>query len=146
MSPFAYNESIAQDYFPLTEKEALRRGYNWRADDAAQKDVKSMEEASSFPLEISEVSDDVLSKNFSCAASGKPFRIVKPELEFYRKMQLPLPLYSPAERHARRMATRNPSQLWERECGSCSVAIKTSYSPEQPEKVYCEKCYLGSME
>lgn len=30
MSPFAYNKTIAQDYFPLTKEEALKKGYKWR--------------------------------------------------------------------------------------------------------------------
>ena len=30
ISPFPYNETVAQDYFPLTKEEALKRGYKWR--------------------------------------------------------------------------------------------------------------------
>ena len=29
LSPFGYNETIAQDYFPLTREEALAKGFNW---------------------------------------------------------------------------------------------------------------------
>lgn len=30
-SPFAYNETAAQDYFPITEADAAARGYQWRS-------------------------------------------------------------------------------------------------------------------
>ena len=30
LSPFCYNETIAQEYFPLTKREALERGYRWK--------------------------------------------------------------------------------------------------------------------
>ena len=33
MSPVAYNESMAQEYFPLTRVEAARQGYRWKGDD-----------------------------------------------------------------------------------------------------------------
>ncbi|HHD92301.1 MAG TPA: hypothetical protein ENL06_01585, partial [Candidatus Portnoybacteria bacterium] len=29
LSPFAYNETIAQEYFPLTKEEAIEKGYQW---------------------------------------------------------------------------------------------------------------------
>ena len=29
LSPFAYNESVAQDYYPLSEEAALKEGYPW---------------------------------------------------------------------------------------------------------------------
>ena len=30
ISPFGYNETIAQDYFPMNEAEAKSKGYKWR--------------------------------------------------------------------------------------------------------------------
>lgn len=32
-SPFAYNETIANEYFPLSKEEALKKGYKWREKD-----------------------------------------------------------------------------------------------------------------
>jgi len=29
LSPFGYNETLAQEYFPLTKKQALEKGFNW---------------------------------------------------------------------------------------------------------------------
>ncbi|KKU05303.1 MAG: hypothetical protein UX07_C0018G0013, partial [Parcubacteria group bacterium GW2011_GWA2_45_30] len=30
LSPFAYNETIAQEYFPLTKEQAQEQGYSWK--------------------------------------------------------------------------------------------------------------------
>lgn len=32
--------------------------------------------------------------------------------------------------------------LYARECAKCATQIQTSYSPDRPEIVYCEQCYL----
>jgi len=40
------------------------------------------------------------------------------------------------------MMLRNERKLWERKCDKCQKGIETTYSPEQPEKIYCEACYL----
>ena len=76
-----------------------------------------------------------------CEVSGKPFRLIKPELEFYRKHNIPLPRRHPDVRHAERMKLRNPRKLWDRKCAKCGIDIKTTYAPEKPETVYCEECY-----
>jgi len=48
--------------------------------------------------------------------SKKPFRIIKEELDFYRKHNLPIPRKHPDERHRERMKLRNPRKLFERIC------------------------------
>jgi hypothetical protein len=37
----------------------------------------------------------------------------------------------------------NPPKLWHRKCmkEGCQNEFETSYAPERPEIVYCEKCY-----
>jgi len=66
---------------------------------------------------------------------------VKSELDFYRKNKLPIPRLHPDERHLERMKLRNLMKLFDRKCTKCGVDIKTSYSPERPEIVYCEDCF-----
>jgi hypothetical protein len=123
-SQFAYNESAVQDYFPLKKEEVQERGWLWRdhADEASTVD-----------------------KALTCEATHRPFRIIKQELEYYRRMNLPIPRLHPDERHRRRMALRNPRKLWSRECAKCQKQIEPSYAPERPEIVYCEECYLTAV-
>jgi hypothetical protein len=44
-------------------------------------------------------------------------------------------------RHTDRMKLRNPRKLRDRKCNKCWIEIKTTYSPERPEIIYCEACY-----
>jgi len=39
------------------------------------------------------------------------------------------------------MSRINPPKLWDRQCAKCGKEIKTSYSPEREEIIYCEGCY-----
>ena len=98
--------------------------------------------AEKLPDSIDDIPDDILNWAIKCEATGRPFRIIKQELEFYRKMKLPIPHFHPDERHRRRMALRNPRKLWRRPCGKCGKEMETTYAPERPEIVYCESCYL----
>lgn len=140
--PFTYNESAAQDYFPMTKEEAIKRGFRWRDLHETPPEAKNTLNAVELPDSIDDVSDDILHVAIKCSATGKLFKIIKQELDFYRKMKLPLPRLHPEERHRRRMAQRNPIYLWTRACANCKKEIKTTYRPERPETVYCEECYL----
>ncbi len=141
LSPFTYNESMAQDWLPLAEKNALAAGYRWKGDEEVT-DVTKIIDAQSLPENIDDIPDDVLNWAIRCVQTKRPFRIVKRELDFYRRMGLPLPRIHPDERHRHRKALRNPRKLWKRTCRKCGKDIQTTYSPDRPEIVYCEECYL----
>ncbi len=145
MSPFAYNETVAQEYFPLTKEEVLARGWKWREQTDEMPKVEKIIPAAQLPDSINDIPDDILNWAIECEATKRPFKIIKQELEFYRQMRLPVPHFHPDERHRRRMALRNPRKLWKRECMKCGKAIETSYAPERPEIVYCESCYLAAV-
>jgi hypothetical protein len=145
LSPHGYNESAAQEFFPLSEGEATKRGFNWSEPKEEMDSMHSSIKRSDPSEKIESVTDAILSTAITCEVTGKPFRIIKQELEFYRVMNLPLPSVHPDERHRRRMALRNPRKLWGRACGKCEKEIQTTYSPERPEIVYCEACYLAEV-
>ena len=69
------------------------------------------------------------------------FKIIPNELQFYRKMKIPLPILCPNCRHFERLERRNPMKLWSRNCAKCKKEIMSSYSLNSSETVYCEKCY-----
>ena len=142
LSPYGYNETAAQDYFPLSAEEARAKGFPWRDQQDEVPNVEKILSATSLPDSIDQVSDDILLSAIQCEKTGKPFRIIKKELEFYRRMRLPIPRVHPMERHRQRMARRNPHQLWQRACAKCAKKMETTYSPDRKEVVYCEECYL----
>ena len=63
--------------------------------------------ASKLPENIEEIPDDILNWAIRCSVTNKPFRILKQELEFYRKHNLPIPKKHPDQRHLDRLALRN---------------------------------------
>ena len=141
LTPFAYNETMAKDWFPLSETDAKKRGYRWKTGDEIP-DVKKVINAKDLPERIEDIPDDVLNWAIRCETTKRPFRIVKKELEFHRTMNLPLPHHHPEERHRMRLLRRHGRTLWERACGKCGKKTQSVYAPERPEVVYCEACYL----
>ncbi|MFK7780439.1 MAG: hypothetical protein QM490_04890 [Candidatus Gracilibacteria bacterium] len=145
VSPFGYNESVAQEYYPLTKERALISGCNWSDYKAPFPKVKKIIPANKLPDNIKDIPDDILNRAVECEITKKPFRIIKEELDFYRKHNLPIPRKHPNQRHLDRMNKRNPRKLYKRNCYGCNDEINTNYSPERPEKVYCERCYMGKV-
>lgn len=123
LSVFVYNETKAQDFFPLSREEALAQRYKWKEID---------------PKSYLPASGDIL----ACKDCRKNYRIIPQELAFYKKMGLPLPVLCFDCRHLKRKSLQNPQRLYSRTCAKCAVPIETTYAPDRPEKVYCENCYL----
>ena len=108
LSPFGYHETIANEYFPLSKDEALKKWFNWSDYEAPFPKVEKIIPADKLPEDITEIPDDILAWAIECEVTKKPFRIIKPELEFYRKHSLPIPKRHPNQRHLDRMNLRNP--------------------------------------
>ena len=141
ISPFWYNETVVQEYFPLKKEKVVEKGWNWSDYERPHPKVDKIISAKQLPDTITDIPDDILNWAIECELTKKPFRTIKPELEFYRKHNLPIPRRHPDQRHLDRMKQRNPRKLFERKCDKCDIDMKTTYSPERPEKVYCEECY-----
>jgi len=146
ISPFAYNETIAQEYYPKNKSEILEAGYRWREPDIKQYKITIKPE--DLPDHIKDVSDDILNQVIGCEHAGScnhqctgAFKIISSELQFYRAMNLTLPRLCSNCRHYARLAQRTPFKLWDRNCAKCGKEIKTSYAPDRPEIIYCESCY-----
>ncbi|PIZ71903.1 hypothetical protein COY07_04090 [Candidatus Peregrinibacteria bacterium CG_4_10_14_0_2_um_filter_43_11] len=144
LSPFGYNETIAFEYFPLTKAEALEKGWKWN-DHEPEVKANRVIPAHRLPESIQDVPDDVLNWAIECEATKKPFKIIRKELEFYRHHGLPLPHFHPDERRRQFIKKRAPYRLWPRQCAKCQSEIQTTYSPDRPEVVYCEHCYLKNI-
>jgi hypothetical protein len=163
MSVFAYNQSQAYEYFVIPKHEAQKMGFNWRMPDLRSYPITMV--AKDIPDRIEEVTDDILDEVISCEHEdfkthsagcnvdcATAFRITKQELDFYRRIKLPLPRLCFNCRHIDRVKWRNAPALYHRSCmcdkdghfhgaGKCTEEFETSYAPDRPEIVYCEKCY-----
>lgn len=141
LSPFCYNETVANEYLPLTREDALKRGYIWK--EKNQKDYQPQDYL--VPSLIEEVTEDITKALLACKQCGKNYRVLPQELRKLKAIQLPIPDHCPDCRQANRMSLRNPRRMYERQCMKCATAISSTFSPERPETVYCEKCYLEAV-
>ena len=138
-SAFAYNNSTASIYFPLTKEEILARGWAW--EDIPDSPLGGTD-ATVIPDSIDEIDDALLDSVLTCPVSRKQFKIQKKELEIYRILRLPCARLHPDVRISRRRDMMNPYILHDRKCSKCGKGIRTTFAPEKTEKVYCEECYL----
>lgn len=140
IAPFAYNETVAQDNFPLTKEQVLALGFRWE-DDIQMTKGKETLQPEKIPDAIQDVRDSILNEVLKCIDCERNYKITTQELQFYRKMNLPIPRRCFYCRHQARVAARGPYKFWGRNCAHCNKAIVTNYAPERPEIVYCESCY-----
>lgn len=152
--PVYYNETQGQYYEPMTKEEVLLRGWQWE-DKVPGTFGKETIRPEELPDTIDEIDDTILKQILRCADCTKNFNITSDELTFYRREKIPLPRQCPECRYIRRFKLRAPRKLWHRSCmcekkhshhdgppaGGCPNEFETSYSPDRPEKVYCEQCY-----
>ncbi|MFA6305437.1 MAG: hypothetical protein WC651_01760 [Candidatus Gracilibacteria bacterium] len=138
IAPYEYNETVAQDYYPLEKQEAIKKGYKWR--DPDKRDY--MPQTYKMSEFIDEVKDDIINQILACETCKKNYKITEEELKFYKKQLLPIPHRCHDCRHKNRFRLRNPRHLYKRNCQKCSTEIKTTFQKDLDAMVYCEKCYL----
>lgn len=174
-SPFAYNETTAAQYYPLTKEEVEKQGYAW-------KDIQVNEYEVTLPADklldhIKDIDETILQEVIGCKTCGRAFRIVKQELLLHKKMNVPVPRNCFYCRLEERMKEQpHPLQLWKRTCQCsgekssnglytnqaahfhnanpgrsrasdvpCPNTFETSYAEERPEIVYCKQCYQAEV-
>ncbi len=145
LSPYAYNETTAHEYFPKQKNEVESAGWHWRNDETEIPNVEKIIPADKLPGNIKDIPDDVLNWAIKCEVTNRPFKITAQELNYYRANKLPMPHLHPDERHKRRLEFKRPPKLFDRNCAKCQKEIKTPYSQDRPEVVYCEECYLSDV-
>ncbi|MBI4159893.1 hypothetical protein HY504_01875 [Candidatus Wolfebacteria bacterium] len=166
LSPFAYNETRAHQFFPLTKEETLAQGYKWKDSEPSQ--YKASVDARDLPDHIRDVKDSILEESIGCVSCLRAFRLIPQELAFYRRMNVPLPRKCFFCRLDEKIKDHpKPYELWKRKCQCsggasengtyknaaphfhggehCPNKFETSYSPERPEIVYCEACYQAEV-
>jgi hypothetical protein len=140
IAPFAYNETIAQDNFPMTKEQAISQGYRWE-DDIQTTVGKETINPDAIPGRIGDVMDSITNEILKCISCERNYKIIGQELLFYKKMNLPLPRKCFYCRHRARVVRRGPYKFWDRTCSHCGKNIRTNYALDRKEIVYCEQCY-----
>jgi ribosomal protein S27E len=143
MSTFCYNETMAQDNRPLTKEEASARWWQWQEQEFFVNIPEGMERIQwkDLPLTIEEIDDDIIHKVIICEETGKPFRIIKQELEFYRKHNIPLPTKHQDARQIEVLKKRMPKRFHIIQCNKCNQETLSVYHDNSWYNVWCESCY-----
>jgi hypothetical protein len=142
MSPHGYNESLASEYYPLSKEEVEKRGWHWHEDKAQAAYQGPQYE---IPNHLNDVPADITERILKCEATGKLYKIIPQELKLYKSIGVPIPRLCPDARHKKRMQLRNVRQLANRKCDKCEASVHSTYAPNQPERIYCEKCYVEAV-
>lgn len=164
-SPFGYNETVAQEYFPFSKEQALADGFKWR--DPEEKEYKTTLDAKNLQDHIHDVEDSVVNELIKCIQCSRAYRVIAMELKFYREIGLAIPRLCLECRFAKRMKFQNPARYYRQTChcggeasknkiyenqtshfhgsSSCPSEFETSYAPDRPEIVYCEQCYQAEV-
>ena len=140
LSPYAFNETIASNFFTLSEAEAESNGFRWRKPEARKHDTTMR--AEDLPDHIKDASDSILSEAIKCSKCERGFRIIPMELKFLRERNLPLPRECPFCRIESKFNqwVKNLRQI-PRICDKCGANFETKYTKDEAPVVYCKKCY-----
>jgi uncharacterized protein YbaR (Trm112 family) len=140
-SPLAYNESLAQDYVPLNSEQAKEKGFLWCEPNA--REFQTTMKGVDLPDLINDVPDDITKEVIACESCKRAYRIVPIELQFYKRIGIPLPHKCHNCRFLDRYQFINKPKLYHRSCmnSGCTNEFETSYESTQPDIVYCETCY-----
>ncbi|QQR54687.1 hypothetical protein IPG41_05880 [Candidatus Peregrinibacteria bacterium] len=139
---FAYNETVAQEYFPLVREQVLALGLKWKDE---EKNYSYSGPKLSPPARIEDTDETLLSQILCCYTCEKSYKVIKQELALYKNLGVAAPVNCFDCRYKARLAKRNPRHLWLRSCGACGVQLQSSFVPDQPEKIFCEACYLKTI-
>jgi hypothetical protein len=142
LTPFDYNETAAIEYFPLSYEKAAKHGLKWKEEEQA---VKYQGKYENVSYDIDKAKSDIINEILECVTCGKNYKIMRQEFDLCKKMEISLPRNCFNCRYKTRLQFFNPRKLWDRKCSKCGAKIVTTYAPDRPESVYCEKCYLETV-
>jgi hypothetical protein len=140
-----YQSSNAQKEWPLEGEQARAAGIPWydEPETNAPPNTRVLHPAD-IPPRIADVTDGILDATLICETTGRPFRLTRGELDFYRRMNVPIPTKYYWQRLMERAAYERPVRLYDFTCSSCGIRSYSTYSADQQRilKVLCEPCYL----
>lgn len=161
LSPFAYNETLLYDQFPIGKEEAEKQGYLWR--EPNRREYATSLKASELPESIGSAEEAITKELIECSECKKAYRILPDEFHFLKTMNLPLPRSCVDCRFVRRQKFMLPPVFREASCmcagrsslggeyqniqthelhgaGKCPNTFLTAYD-SSAEILYCEECY-----
>ncbi len=139
-SPHAYNDTFAYRFNSLKKEEIISKGLKWN--ETEKKEYEITMTNNEIPDHIKNVDEKILLEIIQCSTCQRGFKIIPQELQFLKKLNLPLPRQCPFCRVGDKI---NHSilnmRLYHRTCDKCQVEFMTHYSKERAPIIYCNDCY-----
>ena len=158
LSPFAINETLVGQYFPMAKESAHSMGFVWR--EPRLREFQVTMKAGDLPDSIKDITDDIFKETISCTKCSRAYRIIPIEIDFYKQAGLPLP----RECHECRIQAKvekfvPPMKWYPMQCmcdyavyknfnlhsnhpdGQCLNEFFTTHIPGNEEIIYCDTCY-----
>lgn len=143
LSPWAYNETIAVNFFPLEKEKILENGYAWR--EPEKREHAFTIKAIDLPDHIKDTPENILNEVIGCSTCGRGYRVIEMELNFLKNMNLPLPRECPFCRiNAKITRWVKNMRVLERSCDKCNASFQTAFDQEDVPIIYCKNCYLDA--
>ncbi len=138
---YGYNNTMAQEFFPISKETATQKGYPWY--EVKRGEYRIDIDAKDLPQAIGDVPDTIIEKVIGCEVCALPFRFQQEEILFLKREQIPLPHKCPDCRYKERVSRRVAPKLYKRSCMNtgCHNEFLTGYNPSDGDIVYCESCY-----
>ena len=137
----SYNSSMAGIYFPLSSEIIESCGGFVSVESEIDMHGLNAISAKDLPDTIQEVDNSILQKAILCEKTGRPFRIIQSELNFLRKMGLPIPRINPIVRSENRYKLIPVAVKYQTKCEKCKKEIQSIYNPNEGFRLYCESCF-----
>ena len=137
VTPFAYNETVAQEYAPLSAENAGQLGASWLEPDAREYRLQNY----AIPDSIADVPDLITKEVLACACCNRNYKIAALELQFYRTMHLPIPRECSDCRRKARFSRSGVFKTWQVDCSGCGERTESATPPGARSSVLCPKCY-----
>jgi hypothetical protein len=140
LSPFPYNITFAQLFNPLSKDKIEELGSSYLQEN--KNEYKITKETSDIPDNIKDISDDILNEVIRCENCDRGYKIIEMELQFLRKMKLPIPRNCPFCRINEKLNLWvDNMHLKDRVCDKCGIEFKTHWGKERAPLIYCKECY-----
>lgn len=140
LSPFPYNMTFAQLFNPQTKEEIEDIGGYYLEEN--KNEYKITKEIKDIPDNIKDVGDSILKEVIECKRCGRGYKIIEMELQFLRKIKLPIPRECPFCRINEKLNLWvDNMHLKDRTCDKCGKNFKTHWGKERAPTVYCKDCY-----
>jgi len=136
ISQFPYNDTCANEQFPLTQEEVQCVWRKWM-----EQEIVTVEWEWYIPKEISWYDsqgkvDELTSATLVCPITQRPFKIIEQQFNVHKKLWIPIPIKHYDQRYKEQITLwKSPKELFDRTCAKTWMPIKTVYDQNSKEIV-----------